>query len=302
MRHPTNAVVGLSCFLAASFLWPAQNPPVTNAGAVVLAVTVTDSKDNPVVDLKAEDFTVHEDGQPQQIISVRREDVPVSMGILVDNSGSMRQKRLPVMNGLLRLVEAGNTQDEIFVVNFNDEPFLDVDFTSDITQVRQALARVDSRGGTALFDSVIASADHMPKAAKFHKRVLVVVTDGADNESHTSLQQTIADLQSVDGPAVYTIGIIFDDPQARRARKDLELLAAQTGGGAYFIKNAKDLDKVAQKIAQEIRSQYSVSYAPATPQSHGGFRKINVIVGRKGLTIRAKAAIWQAAKVNLRDR
>lgn len=289
MRHANSAVVGLSCFLAASLLLPAQNPPATEAGAVVLAVTVTDSKDNAVADLKAEDFSVSENDQPQKILSVRRDDVPVSMGILVDNSGSMRQKRLPVMNGLLHLVEAGNPRDEVFVVNFNDAPYLDQDFTSDVTQVRQALARVDSRGGTALFDAVIASADHMPKAAKFQKRVLVVVTDGEDNESSKTLQQTIADLQSVDGPAVYTIGIIFGDPHARRARKDLEILAAQTGGGAYFIKNAKDLDKVAQKIAQEIRSQYSVSYASSTPQSQGGFRKIEVTVGRKGLAVRAKA-------------
>ena len=301
MRHATSAVVGLACFLAASFLWPAQNPPVTDAGAVVLAVTVTDSKDKPVVDLKAEDFTVREDGQPQKIISVRREDFPVSMGILVDNSGSMRQKRLPVMNGLLRLVEAGNPQDEIFVVNFNDEPFLDVDFTSDITQVRQALARVDARGGTALFDTIIASADHLVKA-KYQKRVLVVVTDGADNESRQSLQQAIADLQNVNGPAVYTVGIIFDDPNARRAQRDLDLLAAQTGGSAYFIKNTKDLDMVAQKIAQEIRSQYRVSYASTTPQSQGGFRKINVIVGRKGLTIRSKAGYVAGLQSEGKDR
>lgn len=302
MRHATSAVAGLSCFLAASFLLPAQNPPATEAGAVVLAVTVTDSKDNAVADLRAEDFAVHEDGQPQKILSVRHEDVPVSMGILVDNSGSMRQKRLPVMNGLLHLVEAGNPQDEAFVVNFNDSPYLDQDFTSDITQVRQALARVDSRGGTALFDAVIASADHMPKSAKFQKRILVVVTDGEDNESAKSLQQAIADLQSVDGPAVYTIRIILDDPNARRARKALELLAAQTGGGAYFIKNAKDLDKVAQKIAQEIRSQYSVSYASTTSQSQGGFRKIEVTVGRKGLTVRAKAGYVAGVQSESKDR
>ncbi|MGE5324184.1 MAG: VWA domain-containing protein, partial [Actinomycetota bacterium] len=136
---------------------------------VTLHATVLDRNHHIVTDLGQRDFTVYENGQPQQIKDFRREDVPVSIGILVDNSGSMRTKRNAVTKAVVNLVQASNPNDEVFIVNFNDEPYLDQDFTASIPKMREALDRVDSRGGTALYDAVIAAADHLAKAAKLQK-------------------------------------------------------------------------------------------------------------------------------------
>src|SRR5579864_3789593 len=133
---------------------------------VTLPVTVVDDKKHLVTDLKPANFIVYEDGQPQQIIDFRREDIPVSIGILVDNSGSMREKRQKVSTAVLNLIKASNPGDEVFVVNFNDEPYLDQDFTNNLGQMHEPRDRLDSRGGTALYDAVIASSDHLAKAAK----------------------------------------------------------------------------------------------------------------------------------------
>jgi len=167
---------------------------------VTLHATVLDRNHRIVTDLGQRDFTVYENGEPQQIKDFRREDVPVSIGILVDNSGSMRTKRNAVSKAVVNLVQASNPNDEVFVVNFNDEPYLDQDFTNSIPQMKEALDRVDSRGGTALYDAVYAAADHLAKAAKRQKKVLLVITDGEDNESRLSLEEAIRAVQNDSGP------------------------------------------------------------------------------------------------------
>ena len=150
---------------------------VSRVNEVTLTATVLDQRHHLVTDLSPRDFVVYEDGQPQQITSFRREDIPVSIGILVDNSGSMRTKRNAVSKAVVNLVQASNSRDEVFVVNFNDEPYLDQDFTNKVDLLKEAIDHVDSRGGTALYDAVVASADHL-KGAKLEKKALLVVTDG----------------------------------------------------------------------------------------------------------------------------
>jgi Ca-activated chloride channel homolog len=249
---------------------------------VILPVIVTDTRRHIVSNLQKNNFLVYEDGQPQTIIHFSREDVPVSIGIVVDNSGSMRTKRTAVTKAVLNLIQASNPQDEVFVVNFNDDPYLDQDFTNKLGPLREALDRVDSRGGTALYDAVIASADHLAKGAKKDKKVLLVITDGVDNESRESLESAIRKVQDDQGPIIYTIGILGDEPGIKRAKRALQSLSDQTGGVAFFPKDLMEVDEISQEVARDIRNQYSITYQPTNPRSNGGYRKVKVEARAQG--------------------
>jgi len=258
---------------------------------VTLPVTVVDRQHRIVTDLGQRDFTVYEDGQPQPITLFRREDVPVSIGILVDNSGSMRTKRNAVTKAVVNLVQASNPNDEVFIVNFNDEPFLDQDFTNNVAQMREALDRVDTRGGTALYDAVYAAADHLAKGAKRQKKVLLVVTDGEDNESRMSLEQAIRAVQDDNGPTIYTIGILGEEGKQRRAKRALESLSIQTGGVAFFPRNLDEVDDISREVARDIRNQYSITYKPTNPLTNKQYRQVKVVAhapGYKDLEVRTK--------------
>ena len=249
---------------------------------VILPVIVTDTRRHIVTNLDKNNFQVYEDGQPQTIVRFSREDVPVSIGIVVDNSGSMRTKRAAVTKAVLNLIQASNPQDEVFVVNFNDDSYLDQDFTNKMSPLREALDRVDSRGGTALYDAVIASADHLAKGAKKEKKVLLVITDGVDNESRESLESAIRKVQDDQGPIIYTIGILGDEPGIKRAKRALQSLSDQTGGVAFFPKDLAEVDEISQEVARDIRNQYSITYKPTNPRSNGGYRKVRVEARAQG--------------------
>jgi VWFA-related protein len=258
---------------------------------VTLSATVLDARRHLVTNLAPTHFAVYEDNQPQKITSFKREDIPVSIGIVVDNSGSMRTKRAAVTKAVLNLIQASNPQDEVFVVNFNDDPYLDQDFTNKLSPLREALDRVDSRGGTALYDAVIASADHLAKGAKKEKKVLLVVTDGVDNESRESLESAIRKVQDDNGPTIYTIGILGDEPGIKRAKRALQSLSDQTGGVAFFPKDLMEVDEISQEVARDIRNQYSLTYKPTNPRSNGGYRKVKVEArapGYKDLQVRTR--------------
>ena len=182
-----------------------------NVDEVVLNATVLDEKQHMVTTLSKDDFRVTEDGAPQTITSFQHQDIPISLGMLVDNSGSMRTKRQAVNSAALDLVHYSNPDDESFVVNFSDEAYIDQDFTSNVSKLRDGLAHIDSKGGTALYDAIMASADYLSKNAKRTKQVLLVVTDGEDNASSTTLEETVRRIQDLQGPVIYTIGLLFDD-------------------------------------------------------------------------------------------
>jgi Ca-activated chloride channel family protein len=246
-----------------------------NVEEVQLHATVLDEKHRMVTDLTKQDFKVFENGQPQTITSFDRRDIPVALGIVIDNSGSMRDKRPAVNQAAINLVKASNPQDEVFIVNFNDEYYLDQDFTSNISKLKDGLEKIDSRGGTALYDAVVASADHLEKNAKLEKRVLLVVTDGEDNASRESLEQAIRRLQVENGPAVYTIGILGDDHQ-KRAKRALEALATSTGGMYYFPKDISQVDAISREVAHDIRNQYVIGYKPTAGNQDIGYRTVKV--------------------------
>ena len=262
---------------------------------VTLPVVVTDDRRRRVTDLQKVNFTVYENGAPQTILECTREDVAVSLGILVDNSGSMREKRQKVSTAVLNLIKASNPGDEVFIVNFNDEPFLDQDFTNNLNAMHEALDRLDSRGGTALYDAVIASYDHLAKMAKREKKVLLIVTDGEDNESHESLEQAIRAAQNENGPMIYTIGILGSEGKQHRAKRALEALSFQTGGVAFFPKNLDEVEAISQQVAHDIRNQYSVVYKPTDPPQPGEFRPVKVEAhasGYRDLKVRTKSGYF----------
>lgn len=245
---------------------------------VVLSCTVVNDKKRLVGDLQRGDFQVWEDGVPQTINSFQYQDVPVSMGILIDNSGSMHDKRAAVNTAALDLVKASNPHDEAFIVNFSDKAYLDQGFTSNIGALERGLARFDSKNTTAMYDAVAASADELNKQGKQSKQVLLIITDGADNASRLTLEQTARRVQRLGGPVVYSIGLLFgDDPEdAQRAKSDLESLSEETGGIAYFPASLDDVDSIAQEVARDIRDQYTIGYHSTKPASLGGYRTVRV--------------------------
>ena len=246
-----------------------------NVEEVQLHATVLDDKHRMVTDLARQDFSVFENGQPQKITSFDRRDIPVSIGIVIDNSGSMRDKRPAVNQAALNLVRASNPNDEVFIVNFNDEYYLDQDFTSNLAQLKEGLEKIDSRGGTALYDAVVASADHLEKNGKLDKKVLLVVTDGEDNASRESLEQAIRRLQRENGPTVYAIGILGEERQ-KRARRALSALSENTGGISYFPRDLDEVDTITREVAHDIRNQYIIGYKPANGKQDTGYRTVRV--------------------------
>jgi Ca-activated chloride channel homolog len=261
---------------------------------VLLHATVIDDKQRMISNLDKNAFSVFEDGKPQVIKSFRYEDVPISLGIVIDNSGSMREKRAKVNKAALNLVRASNPQDEVFVVNFSDEFFLDQPFTSKINLLQNALEKYETRGGTALYDAVVASADELKRHGKLQKKILFVVTDGEDDASRESLEQAVRQLQEENGPTVYAIGLLGDE-RARRAKRALQTISERTGGIAFFPRTLDEVDQISSAVARDIRSQYTIGYKPTTPKSAGGYRTIRVEARASGhgkLTVRTRSGYY----------
>ena len=266
---------------------------------VLLHATVVDDKQHLVTNLDKTAFTVFEDGREQNIISFHHEDIPVAIGIVIDNSGSMREKRAKVNQAVLNLVRASNPRDEVFVVNFNDEYYLDQDFTNDLLKLKEALEKIDAKGGTALYEAVVASADHLKNNAKLDKKILFVVTDGEDNASRETLEQAVKQLQAENGPSVYAIGILGDEEHPKRAKRALEIMTQRTGGLAFFPKTLDEVDEISRSVARDIRNQYTIGYKPTNPKGAGGFRQIRVEAKAKGqrkMTVRTKSGYYAGAQ------
>jgi VWFA-related protein len=286
---------------------PASKPPSqddtgtifrTDTRLVVLPTTVVDKNGHLVTTLPREAFTVVENGVQQEIKQFKREDVPVSMGLIIDNSGSMRDKRAKVEAAALALVKASNPDDEVFIVNFNDEAFLDnphgKDFTSDVKEMEDALTRIDSRGGTAMRDAIRMSIDHVKEKAHKDKKVLVVVTDGNDNSSVVGLEDLVKAAQQSE-VLIYAVGLLTDEErrEAKRAEKALEALAEATGGETFFPRDVSEVERIATQVAHDIRNQYTIAYTPLNQAMDGSFRQIKVTVKASGNpTVRARSGYY----------
>jgi Ca-activated chloride channel homolog len=257
---------------------------------VVLNATVADKSGKLITDLPETAFTVFQDGVPQPLTLFRREDVPVSIGIVIDNSGSMRDKRAKVTTAALELVNASNPQDEMFVVNFNDAVYLDQAFTNDTKRLRDALDRIDSRAGTAMRDAVSASIDYVKKKGKTEKKVLLVITDGNDNISEEPLDDLLRKARQQE-VLVYSVGLLNDEEprEARKAKQALTALAEASGGMSYYPKDLAQINAIVADLAREIRNQYTLAYAPTNQATDKTFRKINVVVNGHGrLVVRTR--------------
>jgi Ca-activated chloride channel homolog len=270
-----------------------------DAYEVRLNATVLDSGGRSIQTLDRSAFTVYEDGVQQTINSFRHEDLPVSLGLLIDSSGSMYDKRQAVDKASLDFVRLSNPEDEEFLVDFSWEAFIDQDFTNNIDKLQQGLGYIKSSGGTAIYDALVASADYLAKNAKHPKQVLLVVTDGEDNASSATLEQTIRRIQDLDGPVIYCVGLLFGDDtdkrESRHARRVLETLAEQTGGAAYFPKSLNQVDEVAAEVAKDIRTQYTISYHSTKAPTLGGYREIHVEAKAKSmgrLSVRTRSGYY----------
>ncbi len=254
---------------------------------VVLHTTVVDKAGHFVNDLAKSAFTVLENNVQQPIRDFKHEDVPVSLGLVIDNSGSMRDKRAKVESAALALIKDSNKDDEVFIVNFNDEAFLDnphgKDFTNNLKELEEALTRIDSRGGTAMRDAVRMSIDHLKEKAKKDKKVLVVVTDGNDNSSLVSIENLVKASQQSE-VLIYAIGLLSEEErrEAKRAERSLKDLAEATGGESFFPKELSEVDRIAHTVARDIRSQYTIIYSPTNAAMDGTFRTIKVNVNAPG--------------------
>jgi len=274
----------------------------TQVNLVVLHATVLNDRSVFVPGLKEENFKILEDKVEQKLSVFKQEDVPVSFGLVVDNSGSMRDKRPQVNAAALTFVKTSNPQDEGFVVNFNDDYYLDTerDFTNDVTELKTALERIDARGSTALYDAVIGSLDHLKKGTR-DKKVILVVTDGEDNASRHSLENAVEQAQRNDA-VIYAVGVFSDDDlkhdhrAMKKARGALAQLANATGGLAFFPEDARDTEAICTQIAHDIRNQYTMAYYPTNAARDGSFRSVQVEVfpprGSGKLSVRTRSGYF----------
>jgi Ca-activated chloride channel family protein len=255
----------------------------SDARLVVLHASVFDKGGRLITTLPQTAFQVYENNVLQQVKLFKREDIAVSMGLVIDNSGSMRDKRQKVAAAAVALVKDSNRDDEAFVVNFNDDAYLDCPFTSDVKKMEDALTKIDSRGGTAMRDAIRMSIDHMREKAKKDKKVLLVVTDGNDNASLISLENLVKAAQQSE-VIIYTIGLLSEEErrEAKRAKRALDALSEATGGQAYYPKELADVERIAHQVAHDIRSQYTITYTPSNQALDGSFRQIRVVANAPG--------------------
>jgi len=250
---------------------------------VILPISVSDKSGKLVTDLQQKSFKVYENGVEQPIKLFKREDVPVSIGIIIDNSGSMKEKRQHVEIASLDLVKASNPHDEVFIVNFNDVAYLDVPMTNDIKAMQDGVARIDSRGGTAMRDAISMSIDYLKENGKKQKKALLVITDGNDNASTISLEKLVNRARQSE-VLVYSIGLLNEEErrEARLAKRALDALTNESGGLAFYPKSVSEVDRIALQVAQEIRNQYTIASSPTIQAMDGSFRQIKVIVTGPG--------------------
>jgi VWFA-related protein len=261
---------------------------------VVLHCAVADKKGGLITNLPQSAFKVYENKVEQPIRLFKREDVPVSLGIVIDNSGSMRDKRARVEAAAVRLVKASNPQDEVFVVNFNDEAYLDQPFTNDITKLEEGVARIDSRGGTALRDAVSMSIDYLKQEGKKDKKVLLVITDGNDTASSGITLEKLVEKIHRSEVLIYGIGILGkeDARDRKRAMRAIDAMTRASGGASYYPGDVSEVEMIAEQVAHDIRNQYVIAYSPLNQNLDGTFRSIRVVAANGRYTVRTRTGYY----------
>jgi len=258
---------------------------------VLLHPTVRNSQGELVTGLDRGAFKVYENGRLQPITLFHRDDVPVSLGILIDNSGSMGRLRAKVEAAALTFARASNPQDEMFVLNFADKPSLDVPLTTDPRALEAGIARLDSIGGTAMRDALDFAEAYLNEHARRDRKALLLITDGNDNASVTPADR-VRKLAERSDIVVYAIGLLAggEGSKAKRAHDELDELAERTGGFAHYPPSVDEVEAAALGIAHQIRCQYTLGYTPSNPALDGSYRRLRVEVSAsEHLSVRARS-------------
>lgn len=277
-----------------------QDPIRINVELVVLHVTVLNDEHQPITGLDKAAFQIYENGVPQETESFRHEDIPVTVGLVIDNSGSMRTKRTEVIAAAQAFARASNPKDQHFLVNFNEYVTFglpaDLPFTSDLTQLAAALTAITANGKTALNDAVAAALTHLKKGNR-DKQVLIVVSDGADNASQYDTARIIT-LAKKSEAIIYTIGI-FEPADPDRNPGALKQFAKATGGESFLPHSVTEATAICERIARDIRSQYTLTYEPTNLTYDGNYRVIQVKAkapGGEKLAVRTRAGYYAPLK------
>ncbi len=311
-RHLVLLFLLLLLIVLSGVAQPQQSPPPQSRDAdrytvrvavdlVVLHATVKNRKGVPIAGLGIDDFQVYEDGVLQQIKSFSHEDIPVSVGLVVDNSGSMGPKRAEVVAAALAFARSSNPEDQMFLVNFNENVSFGLPagtpFTDKAVPLEIALSQIKSNGMTALYDAVAAALTHLKKGNR-DKKVLIVVSDGADNASKRTLEQIMALAKQSDA-IIYTMGL-FEEGDPDRNPHVLKQLSEATGGEAFLPESVKEVIPICEQIARDIRNQYTIVYVPANRKQDGAYRTIEVKAGtqqgRGHLRVRTRAGYFAPYK------
>jgi Ca-activated chloride channel homolog len=263
---------------------------VLDTDLVLLDVKVVDQNNTPVMDLKKDDFIVYEDKVKQTVDNVSRQEVPVSFGLVIDTSGSMKAKLQTVSDASVSLIKQMRMDDEAFVASFKAEPELVQDFTTDRRELEDAISELYTSGGTALLDAIIATADYAQEKGKQRRKALVVISDGLEKNSSVKEKEVMEAIKE-DEVQVYLVGFIdeeneekslFGKSSAKKAKELLSRIADDSGGHAYFPKDISEIPAIAAQIAKDLRTQYVVSYYPSNDKRDGTYRNVQVSVNSQG--------------------
>jgi len=259
----------------ASLLWSQDDTfkLSVNVDLTEVHVNVTDEKDRPVGNLRKENFRVFEDRKEQQISVFKHEDAPLSLGLVIDNSRSIEPRKQRLDAAALSFVRKGNPEDETFIVHFDDTARLDRDFTDSIPALEDALAGVKPFGQTAIYDALILALEHMENA-KHLKKVILLITDGVDNSSKHTMSEAI-EATKRSRVAVYTVGLLSMSG-GQKAEDSLIHIAEASGGHAYFPNNVDEARMYMERVARDLREQYTLGYFPTN--RNGGWRSVRVDV------------------------
>jgi Ca-activated chloride channel homolog len=252
---------------------------------VQLDVTVIDQNNNPVFSLNKDDFTIYEDKVKQVINSVSREEVPLSFGIVIDTSGSMRSKLQTVSDAALYLIKQMRADDEAFLAQFKVESELMQEFTDNKRELEESLEELFTSGGTALLDSIIATSDYAQEKGQRRRKAIIVMSDGLEKNSAVKEREVINAIKENE-VQLYMIGFLeeeeskslFGKSANKKAQELLIRLADDSGGRAFFPKDLSEIPAIAAQIAKDMRTQYILSYYPTNNLKDGTFRAVQVEV------------------------
>jgi len=266
---------------------PKENKPFKidiNVQLVTLPVTVNDKNGLMVAGLNKENFQVLEDKVPQEIALFQHEDIPVSMGLLIDNSGSMRSKKERVHSAALTFVRESNSDDETFVIAFDNDAYLQQDFIGSLGDLVDALDELDPRNGTAVYDAIYLGVEHV-KTGRLQKKAILVISDGEDQDSKMSYEKVLNYIRQTRNISIYTIGLLdenersgglFSKSPQKKAKQTLTEMAEVTGGRAYFPKSLDEVEAICRQVARELRNQYTIGYYPKNDKKDGTRRAVTV--------------------------